>query len=229
MKRTYLMVLAGAGFAGFLLSPSPASAQVSLGVADDFAVLGGSAVTATDSVVEGNVGVNLGGAVTQTTSKISGTVHLGDTVARQAHQDFLAAYAALGLVPCDVDLTGQPLAGQSLMPGVYCFDTAVTETGGQLTLDGPSDGVWIFKIGILGTGALTGTNFTVVMSGGEKCNNNVSWLTADAATLTDSVFLGSVLSGTATTVTRGSLDGQALAKAAVTLTGAAACGGTPAL
>jgi ice-binding like protein len=170
MKRNYLMALAGMGFAGFLVSPSTASAQVSLGVADDFAVLGGSAVTATDSVVTGNVGVNLGGAVTQTTSKISGTVHLGDTVAQQAHQDFLAAYAALGLVQCDVDLTGQPLAGQSLMPGVYCFDTAVTETGGQLTLDGPSDGVWMFKIGILGTGALTGTNFTVVMPGGEKCD-----------------------------------------------------------
>jgi hypothetical protein len=229
MKRTYLMVLAGVGFAAFFLSPSPASAQVSLGVADDFAVLGGSAVTATDSVVEGNVGVNLGGAVTQTTSRISGTVHLGDGVARQAHEDFLAAYAALGLAPCHVDLTGQPLAGQSLMPGVYCFDTAVTETGGQLTLDGPSDGVWIFRIGILGTGALTGTNFTVVMPGGEKCNNNVSWLTADAATLTDSVFLGSVLSGTALTVTRGSLDGQAVAKAAVTLTGTAVCGGPPAL
>jgi hypothetical protein len=229
MKRKYLMVLAGAGFAGFLLSPSPASAQVSLGVANDFAALGGSAVTATDSVVDGNVGVNLGGAVTQTTSRISGTVHLGDTVARQAHQDLLGAYAALGLEQCHADLTGQPLAGQSLMPGVYCFDTAVTETGGQLTLDGPSDGVWIFKIGVLGTGALTGTNFTVVMPGGEKCNNNVSWLTADAATLTDSVFLGSVLSGTATTVTRGSLDGQALAKAAVTLTGTAVCGGPPAL
>jgi hypothetical protein len=105
----------------------------------------------------------------------------------------------------------------------------VTETGGQLTLSGPPDGIWIFKVGILGTGALTGTNFTVVMPGGEKCNNNVSWLTADAATLTDSVFLGSVLSGTAVTVTRGTLDGHALATTAVTMTGTSVCGGTPAL
>jgi len=227
MKRKYLIVFASMGFAGFLLGPSPALAQVSLGAAEDFAVLGGSAVTATDSAVEGNVGVALGGAVTQTTSKISGTVHVGDTVAQQAHVDFLAAYDALGLVQCDVDLTGQPLAGQSLTPGVYCFDAAVTETGGELTLSGPSDGIWIFKIGILGTGALTGTNFLVVMSGGETCNNNVSWWTADAATLTDSVFLGSVLAGTAATVTRGSLDGQALAKAAVTMTGTFVCGGPP--
>ena len=110
----------------------------------------------------------------------------------------------------------------TLNPGVYCFDTAVTETGGQLALIGPSDGIWIFKIGILGTGALTGTNFTVVMSGGETCNNNVSWWTADAATLTDSVFVGSILAGSAITVTRGSLDGRALANA-VTLTGPSVC------
>jgi hypothetical protein len=46
----------------------------------------------------------------------------------------------------------------------------------------------------------------------------VSWWTAEAATLTDSVVRGSILAGTSITVTRGSLDGQALAKAAVTLT-----------
>jgi len=48
---------------------------------------------------------------------------------------------------------------------VYCTD-AVAKTG-VLTLDGPSTGVWI----ILVDGALTGTNFTVVMAGGgQPCN-----------------------------------------------------------
>jgi len=229
MKRQCLTVFASVGFVGFLVGASPAMAQVSLGGAEDFAALGSSAVTATDSVVEGNVGVGLGGAVTQTNSRISGSIHLGDTVAQQAHADFLAAYAELALVPCDVDLTGQSLGGLSLTPGVYCFDTAATETGGLLTLSGPADGIWIFKVGILGTGALTGTNFTVVMPEGAKCNNNVSWWAAQAATLTDSVFIGSVLSGTAITVTRGSLDGQALATTAVTMTGTSVCGGSPAL
>src|SRR4051812_784977 len=149
------------------------------------AVLGGLAVTLTDSVVTGDVGVNLGGAVTQTRSPVSGTVHLGDSFAQQAYEDFLAAYAALGLAQCSVDLTGHSLAGLSLPPGIYCFDAAVTETGGQLTLNGPSDGIWIFKIGTKGTGALTGTGFSVVMPGGAPCNNNVFWWTAEAATLTD--------------------------------------------
>ena len=227
MKCKYLILLASMGFAALLNSASPALAQVSLGAAEAFAVLGGTAVTCTDSTVGGDVGVNLGGAITQTNCTTTGTVHLGDTVAQRAYHDFLVAYDALASKPCDVNLTGQPLAGKSLTPGVYCFDAAVTETGGQLTLNGPADGIWIFKIGILGTGALTGTNFSVVMPGGAVCNNNVFWWTAEAATLTDSVFLGSILAGTSITVTRGSFDGQALAKVAVTLTGTSVCGGTP--
>ena len=225
MKSKGLIVFASVGFAGFLLGSSPAWAQVSLGAAEEFTALGSSAVTATSSVVEGRVGVGLGGAVTQTASRISGTVHLGDTIAQKAHQDFLAAYAAIALLECDFDLTGQPLGGKSLTPGVYCFDAAVTETGSQLTLVGPRDGTWIFKVGTLGTGALTGTNFTVLMPGGEKANNNVFWWTADAVTLTDSVFIGTVLSGAPVTVTRGTLDGQALATTAVTMTGTSVCGG----
>jgi Ice-binding-like len=118
------------------------------------------------------------------------------------------------------------LAGQCLTPGVYCVAAGSTTTGGTLTLVGSSTDTWIFKIG----GALTGTGFTVVgQSSGcgvlpvvpwTTCNNNVYWWTAQAATLTDSVFIGSILAGTDITVTRGSLDGQVLATGAVTLTGA---------
>jgi hypothetical protein len=205
-------------FAALLYGPSPALAQPSLGTAEDFAVLGGTAVTCTDSVVIGDVGVDLGGAVTQTNCTISGTVHVGDTVAQNAYDDFLAAYTLFGFVPCDVTLTSGSLAGASLTPGVYCFIAGETETGGTLTLLGSSTDTWIFKIGTGGTGAFTGTNFSVVMSNGETCNNNVVWWTAEAATLTDSVFIGSILAGTSITATRSSLDGQALAKAAVTLT-----------
>jgi hypothetical protein len=207
-------------FAALLLIPAAASAQVSLGGADDFAVLAGSAVTCTDCAVSGNVGVDLGGAITQTNGSISGTVNQGDTVAQQAHDDVLAAYAALAAEPCVTFLTG--LSGLTLEPGVYCVDVAATETGGVLTLAGTSADTWIFKIGTSGTGALTGTNFSVLMPGAAKCDNNVFWWTAGAATLTDSNFVGSILAGTAVTVTRGTLDGQALANA-VTLTGPSIC------
>lgn len=226
-SRLVVMVLFAA-----LLSAAPFHAALAadapdLGSAETFAVLGGSAVTLTDSDVIGDVGSPV--AVTLTTSTVDGTVYpAGDPIAVAAYNDFLAAYAALALVPCDTTLTGN-LAGLVLPPGVYCVDAASTTTGGVLTLAGSSTDTWIFKIGTGGTGALTATNFSVVMSSGETCNKNVFWWTAEAATLTDSVFIGSILAGTSITVTRGSLDGQALAIDAVTLTGTnvAVCGTPP--
>jgi Ice-binding-like len=218
MKSKYLILSASMGFAALLYLSSPASAQVSLGSAQSFAALAGTAVTCTDSTVIGDVGVYPGSAVTLTNCGISGTVHPGDLVAKQAYGDFLTAYANLAAEPCGTPLT--VLSGQTLLPGVYCVAGLSATTGGVLTLKGSSADTWIFKIGSSDPAAyLTGTNFTVKMSSGETCNNNVYWWVADYATLTDSTFIGSILAGAAITVTRGSLDGQALAKAAVTLTG----------
>ncbi|MFA5809903.1 MAG: ice-binding family protein, partial [Thermoleophilia bacterium] len=215
-----LSVMGGVVQAAPLAAPAPG-----LGSASSFAVLAGTAVTCTDSTVTGDVGVYPGTAVTQTNCTIAGTIHAYDAVALQASDDFRTAYDALALLPSDVVLTGS-LAGLTLEPGVYSFDAAVAETGGVLTLDGPSNGTWIFKIGTLGTGALTGTNFSVVMAGGGQAGN-VYWRVADAATLTDSNFLGTILAGAAITITDGTFDGRALAKAAVTLTGTAVTAPTP--
>jgi hypothetical protein len=192
-----------------------------LGSASSFAVLAGTAVTCTDSTVVGDVGVYPGTAVTQTLCPVTGTIHAGDTTAAAAQSDFLSAYDALALVPCGVVLTGT-LSGVTLAPGVYCFDAAATLTG-RLTLRGPANGIWIFKIGTSGTGALTGTNFSVVMAGGgQPCN--VYWWVAEAATMTDSNFMGTILAGAAITITRGTFTGDALAKAAVTMTGTSLVG-----
>jgi hypothetical protein len=190
-----------------------------LGSSSSFAVLAGPAVTSTDSSITGDMGSGLPGSiVTQTNGAISGTIHQGDAISIAAYNDFLLAYDALALAPCNANVSGT-LANQILAPGVYCFDAAATLTG-QLTLDGPADGVWIFKIGTLGTGALTGTNFSVVMSGGgQSCN--VYWWVAEAATMTTSNFQGSIFAGMATTFTGGSLIGRDLAKADTTLTGVA--------
>jgi hypothetical protein len=192
-----------------------------LGSAGSFAVLGGPAVTLTHSTVTGDVGIDTGTAVTLTGSKIFGTIHAGDAVAVKAYDDFLAAYVALAGQRCDQIIDGN-LAGQTLAPGVYCVEAAATTTNGTLTLSGPSNGIWIFKIGTSGTGALTGTGLSVVMEGGSPCN--VYWWVAQATTMTDSNFLGTILAGAAITVTRGTFNGDALAKAAVTLTGATITG-----
>ncbi|MDO8541220.1 MAG: ice-binding family protein [Opitutaceae bacterium] len=224
MKSRYSGLLASAGFAALSYIASAATAP-SLGLAESFAVLGGTAVTITDSVVNGDVGVDLNGTVTQTNSTISGTVHVGDTVAQDAYTALLTAYFDFSTVLCEQTISGD-LAGQSLLPGVYCVDGASTTTGGVLTLLGSSTDTWIFMIKEASgrpptPGTLTGTNFTVVgmTPSGETwtCNNNVFWWTADAATLTDSVLIGNILAGTDITVTGGSLGGQALARGAVTL------------
>lgn len=189
-----------------------------------FAVLANQAVTCTDGTITGSVGTFQApptGSVTQTSCPIAGSVDVGDGAAVAAFNDFLANYDAVATTPCDVVLTGT-LAGVTLAPGVYCFDAAATLTG-VLTLQGPSNGVWLFKVGTLGTGALTGTNFSVVMSGGaQPCN--VTWWVAEAATMTDANFIGTILAGAAITLTRGTFAGNIYSKADVTITGTALVG-----
>jgi len=200
-------------------------AAVNLGAAGDFAVLsaapgGGGAVTCTDATINGNVGSSgLAASVVRTNCKINGSITA--PVSAGVVNDFNSAYAALDDVACDETLTGT-LAGITLTPGVYCFDAAAALTG-TLTLNGGASDSWLFKIGTGGTGALTGTSFNVFMTGGANpCN--VTWWVAQAATMTDSNFAGTILAGAAITVTRGTFRGSALAGAAVTITGATLTG-----
>ena len=203
-------------FAALLCNPSPGLAQAfapSLGLASGFAALAGGpadgAVTCTGSNLTGDVGVVEPGTFTNTGCTLTGTV---DTNATQPYADFLYAYGQFqSNVACDQTLTGT-LADVTLPPGVYCFTAAATLTG-TLTLNGPADGVWIFKIGTGGTGALTGTSFTVVMAGdaaGTECPN-VYWWVAQGATLTTSFFQGTILAGADITTTGATFIGEALA------------------
>ena len=197
-----------------------AATAPALGSAASFAVLsaapgGVGAVTCTNGTITGDVGSSGPAAsVVQTSCTINGSVIA--PVSAQVVADFNTAHAAYAAIPCDQTLTGT-LASVTLAPGVYCFTAAATLTG-TLTLNGPSSGTWIFKIGTGGTGALTGTGFTVVMAGGgTPCN--VNWWVSQAATMTDSQFVGTILAGAAITLTRGTFSGNALAGAAVTVTG----------
>jgi len=232
MKKIMLVIC-------MLSAASLCRAQVPpLGSAASFSALGGGpaagAVTCTTSTLTGDVGVVSPGTFTNTgPCSITGTVN---TNATAAYADFLTAYGALGSDECTQVLT--TLDGQVLSPGVYCVAAAATSTSSVLTLNGPSNGIWIFRIGTGGTGALTGTSFSVVMAGGGvPCN--VYWWVAQAATMTDSNFVGTILAGADITVTRGTFVGRALAggdgttslpAGAVTLTNTVlgGCGSTPA-
>lgn len=199
-----------------------AQSAPTLGAASAFEVLGGTAVTCTaGSVVTGDVGVSPGSAFTNTGCTFAGgTPPATNAAAAQARNGFLSAYASLRSRACTQMVPGN-LAGANLAPGVYCLD-AVAKAG-TLTLTGPSSGVWIFLV----EGALTGTNFSVVMAGGgQPCN--VYWAPSGAATMTTSAFKGNLLAGDAAigsiTLTGGTLAGRALANVAVTMTGTSIIG-----
>jgi len=209
--------------------------SASADAAEDFAVLAGAAVTCTGSTVQGNVGLANPGTITNTGCTI--TAEAGTPAAQAAYATFLADYENLRTQP-PCDFNNVPLAGAFLLPGVYCYDAAVAVTNSTLTLVGSATDTWIFRIGTSGIGALTGTGFNVVVTGGATCDNSVFWWTAQAATLTDSVFIGSILAGADITLTRGGLTGQVSAggtgtttsrTGAVTLTGSTVdfCGATP--
>jgi hypothetical protein len=198
-----------------------AKSSNSQSAASNFAVLANQAVTCTDGSVIGDVGTFQAaptGSVTVTRCPVTGTIHVGDGAARQAYDAFLAEYAALAprvgqCTPANT-LTGT-LAGQTLAPGTYCI-SSVAKTG-TLTLNG--GGEYLFLV----DGALTGTNFNVVLTNGAQACD-VTWLTTAAATLTTSNFVGTILSGAAITLTGGTFSGNAYAKADVTITGAAVTG-----
>jgi len=228
--------------AALLVGASPAWAQVPLGTASAFSVLGG-AVTTTDSTINGDVGS--AGALTLTNSAVNGNLVYSGTLAGvppstisgtsttplnpQVITDLNSAWNWVQNMTCTdtTTLAGATITGPvTLAPGVYCTGTALTGAG-VLTLDagGNANAVWIFKIGA----ALSGTGFSVVMAnGGQACN--VFWAPGADVTLTTSAFSGNILAGAnpiatypaggSITLNGGTLAGRALANVAVTMTGA---------
>lgn len=197
MRRIIEVAIVALSLSAFL------PAQLGLGTAKSFAVLGASAVTNTGmSTVLGNLGVSPGFAVTGfPPGVVVGTVHISDAVALQAQSDANTAYNNLAGTACDTDLTGQDLGGLTLVPGVYCFSSSAQLTG-QLTLDalGNAESVFVFQIGSTLT---TASSSSVLMTnGGSACN--VFWQVGSSATLgTGTDFAGNILALASITLTTG--------------------------
>jgi hypothetical protein len=194
-------------------------AQSSLGTAEPFAVLAGSAVTNTGpSLITGDLGVHPGSAVTGFPPGIvTGTIHAADATAAQAKIDLVGQYNALTAAPCTSNLTGQNLGNRTLTPGVYCFDSSAQLTG-TLTLNaqGLPDPQFIFKTGSTLTTA-SGSS-VLLINGGNPCR--VAWRIGSSATLgTTTSFIGNLIALTSITLTTdANIIGRALARnGAVTL------------
>jgi hypothetical protein len=203
-----------------ILLATPLAAQIPLGTAANFGVLGGSAVTNTGaSTVNGNLGVSPGSSITGFPPGIvvGGTINAADSIAANAQNDLTIAYNAAAALPCTTDLTGQDLGGLTLTPGVYCFAASAALTG-TLTLDAQGDpsAQFVFKTGSTLTTA-SGSS-VVLINGGTTCN--VFWQIGSSATLgTGSTIIGNILALTSITATTGAnASGRLLARnGAVTL------------
>jgi hypothetical protein len=197
MKCKRLILLVSVALAGWL---PQSQAQVSLGSADSFAVLGGSTVTSTGAtVLNGNLGVYPGTAITGFGPGIvNGTTYTGGAVAMQAQSDALSAYNTIAGLTSTGNLTGKTLGSGgtvlSLMSGVYTFSSSA-ELNGQLILSGP--GEFIFQIG---STLLADSASSIVLENGATAAN-VFWDVGSSATLD----------------TTAALDGAIIAKASITM------------
>jgi hypothetical protein len=211
---TAIMVMFGAAASG-----AQAANSISLGSANSFAVLGGSAVTNTGtSFIDGNVGVSPLTSVSGFPPGVitGGTIHAADGVADGAQSDLTIAYDNAAGQSTDVTLSADPV-GSTLAPGVY---TAPASLGisGDVTLDGGGDphAVFVFQAGS-SLIAASGTRI-LLQNGAQACN--VFWQVSSSATIgTGSNFAGNILALTSIGMDTGAtLDGRVLARnGAVTL------------
>ena len=225
--RNYPGLLASLGFAAFLLVSAPALAQT-LGAAQSFAILGGTAVNAngTGSVINGDVGIAPAAASFITGFPANATVtlpfvnHGNDSFAIAARASTLTLFNSLaamgGATPI---LPG--LNGQSHGPGIYSSGDVILASGIPLTLTGA--GTYIFQVNSITT--IVGSS--VVLNGVDPCN--VFWQVNTFADFNGTTFPGNIVAGTGVhLVTAGSsLTGRALVQAAgdVTLAGSNTVGG----
>jgi autotransporter-associated beta strand protein len=206
---------------GLLAGSGPAAAQtnISLGAAENVAVLGGSTVTnAGPTTVIGNLALSPGVSVTgfPPGTIVGGSIHINDALATQAHADAATAYGQLVGETHTTILSGQNLGGMTLTPGVYYFATAAA-LDGTLRLDtgGDPNAAFHFQIG---TTLTTAAASAITLLNGNSVN--IFWQVGTSATIgVGSTFYGNILADQSITVNSGAtINGRAMAiNAAVTL------------
>jgi hypothetical protein len=234
MKNIIKIGVAAFSLTLLIAAPSAyAATSPSLGTAASFSVLAETNITDVPaSVIGRDAGLSpaAGSFMGLTDSEVGGTIYVTDGTApvaanatvnpgllTTAINDMTNVWSTGGSTgidqPCTTNWSGtgaKDLTTVSpLGPGVYCADTFLLT--GNLTLSG--SGVWIFK-----SAATLTTSAGSTVTGGDPCN--IWWRLVSAGSIigANSSFKGNILSGTSIAMQTGAtLDGRALAQAAVTL------------
>ena len=211
-------------------------AAVNLGTAGNYAILAKTGVSTTGATsVTGDIGLSpavatylTGFSLTlpsasafstsaQVTGKVYAPGYADPTPATltTAVLDMQNAYTdAAGRAPTVTELGAGNIGGLTLVPGVYKWGTDGTIPT-DVTLSGGANDVWIFQI----AGNLNISSAKKILLSGGAQAGNVFWQVAGQTTIgTTAVFNGTILDQTTIVLNTGAtLNGRALAQAAVTL------------
>ncbi len=184
-----------------------------LGVASGFAIFTATGAVTNNgtSVINGDIGTNVGAFTGFPPGTINGQTHVADATTAQAATDVNTAYTYL------YNLSGTVIGvglgnGQTLLPGTYSTGAAST-LNGTITLDGQNNPNSLFIIKIGGAFA-TGTHSNVILiNSASLCN--VYWQIGGQFDLGDSsVFKGTIVADGAINLLQGStLFGRGLSRA----------------
>jgi len=209
----------------FTTSPTcpPPAGALALGAACSFGILAATPSVANtgNSNVTGDVGIWPAASITGfPPGTLTGTKHLGDSIAMTAQGDLTTAYNNAAGAAGGAVLTAD-IGGQTLPAGVYKTTSAQPSLGitGNLTLDGGGNpnSVWIFQIVSSLTTAAGNSHIILINSASA---HNIFWQVGSSATLgTNTIFQGTIMAHASITLTTGAtLNGRALASTgAVTL------------
>jgi uncharacterized repeat protein (TIGR01451 family) len=236
MNRSHTRLAAIACAAALLYGYGGASAHAqTAGAAQSFAILGGTSVTAaagaTQSLINGDVGVSPGTSITgfpaNATAVPPYAVHANTAPAIAAQSAATSLYNSLAAMGAGTPI-GTELGGEVYGPGTYSIGAANIAAGTNLTLSGA--GVYVFKVASSLTANVTST---VTLFGVDPCQ--VFWQVTSAATLNGVNFAGNVVAQAGITLgSNAVLSGRALttSNGAVTLAGGntvGGCAGAPAV
>jgi len=223
-----LFPLPAVALAALLCAPAPGFARSVLLTAENFTILGGTAITSTGvagtTIKNGNVGLAPGA-----TSGITGfppavvtggAIITTGTATTQARLDLITAEVSLAGMASNANMSNIDLGGKTLAPGVYTFTGAAGQTG-ALVLDakGKNNVFWVFQIATALTTSVNSSVTVINLGTNGGSDDAIYWNAGSAINIGgNNMIAGNYLAGTSITfgnTTSGS--GRALALAQVSL------------